>query len=132
MKFTNIFDMNAESSTDQNEASSSEATLNDDDEQDNVQHDIEVLLPESKEMMCDWTCAKIKIDEINSDSLESDEKIEEMSANGSSSSIESMDSFYKPEADQNEHEQQTFCEHVTSALRRESREFPTIGNGNDE
>lgn len=132
MKFTKIFDMNAESSTEPNEARSSEAPLNDDDEQDIIQHDIEVLLPESKEMMSDWTCAEIKIDEINSDSLENDEKREEMSPNGSSSSMESMDSFYKPEADQNEHDQQSMCEHVTSALRRESREFPTFGNGNDE
>lgn len=85
--------------------------LDDEDGQDIIQHDIEVLLPESRELLSDWTCETIKVDEITSDALEENQ---ELSPTGSSSSIESMD-FYKPEADQSE---QIPSEH---ALRRESR-----------
>lgn len=113
MKFTKIFDYtDSESATvperdfNQNlQCDDSEASPNDDDEQSIVQHDLEVILPESKEIMGDWTCAEIKVDEINSDPLETDSKKPELSPTSSSNSIESMDSFYKPEADQSEHEQ---------------------------
>lgn len=129
MKFTNIFDMTGESSTSQNhEADDTETMLNDDDQQDNIQHDIEVLLPESKEIMSDWTCAEIKIDEINSDPMENDDMRQDLSPTGSSSSIESMDSFYKPEADQSD---QMLSEHVTNALRRDIRDYTTIASDNE-
>lgn len=129
MKFTNIFDMTGESSTSQNhEADDTETMLNDDDQQDNIQHDIEVLLPESKEIMSDWTCAEIKIDEINSDPMEDDDMRQDLSPTGSSSSIESMDSFYKPEADQSD---QMLSEHVTNALRRDIRDYTTIASDNE-
>lgn len=129
MKFTNIFDMTGESSTSQNhEADDTETMLNDDDQQDIIQHDIEVLLPESKDIMSDWTCAEIKIDEINSDPMENDDMRQDLSPTGSSSSIESMDSFYKPEADQSD---QMLSEHVTNALRRDIRDFTTIARDNE-
>lgn len=129
MKFTNIFDMTGESSTSQNhEADDTETVLNDDDQQDNIQYDIEVLLPESKEIMSDWTCAEIKIDEINSDPMENDDMRQDLSPTGSSSSIESMDSFYKPEADQSD---QMLSDHVTNALRRDIRDYTTIASDNE-
>lgn len=129
MKFTNIFDMTGESSTSQNhEADDTETMLNDDDQQDIIQHDIEVLLPESRDIMSDWTCAEIKIDEINSDPMENDDMRQDLSPTGSSSSIESMDSFYKPEADQSD---QMLSEHVTNALRRDIRDFTTIARDNE-
>lgn len=95
----------------------------DDDEQNIIQHDIGVLMPESKEIMSDWTCSEIKVDEITSDALDNEEKRhQDLSPAGSTSSIESMD-FYKPEADQSEHEQ-TLSEHVANALRRETKDYP--------
>lgn len=132
MKFTKIVDVTDvvssnnspmpqfHSDTDGNQMFSYEdvdPTHNEDDEQDLIQHDIEVLLPESKEIMADWTCAEIKVDEITSDELDHDHKRAEMSPTGSTSSIESMDSFYKPEADQSEP-----FEHGVSA-RREARDY---------
>lgn len=91
-----------------------ESEMTQDEHEQNFQHDIEVLLPESIEIMGDWTCAEIKVNEINSD--ERDGRRDSLSPAGSSSSIESMDSFYKPEADQSEHDQNL------SELRREARE----------
>lgn len=128
MKFTKIFDFTDNDSTTGPERDcnlqrdESEGSLNEDDEQSIVQHDLEVILPESKEIMGDWTCAEIKVDEINSDPLENENKRHDLSPTGSSASIESMDSFYKPEADQSEHEQ-NLSEHVTNALRREARDY---------
>lgn len=130
MKFTKIFDFtDGDSSTAPERVFShnlqcddSESSLNDENEQSMVQHDLEVILPESKEIMGDWTCAEFKVDEINSDPLETENKRPDLSPTSSSSSIESMDSFYKPEADQSEHEQ-NLSEHVSNALRREVRDF---------
>lgn len=122
MKFTKIFDMNDESSMAQNQTENNanqqpeDNEMSVDDQEQNFQHDIEVLLPESMEIMGDWTCAEIKVDEINSYEMENNEKRENLSPTGSSCSIESMDSFYKPEADQSEHEQNL------SELRRDTRE----------
>jgi hypothetical protein len=80
-------------------------------------------------MMSDWTCAEIKVDEISSNDLE-DEK-NQISPSGSTSSIESMDSFYKPEADQSEHEQ-LLSEHVVNALRRDMKDYSTIARDVEE
>lgn len=67
-----------------------------------IQHDLNLLLPESKEIMTDWTCAEIKIDEINSENLDNIPNCQL----DRSSSVESLESFYnKPEADQSEAEQ---------------------------
>lgn len=73
----------------------------------------------------DWLCAEIKVDEIISDDVD-----KELTSTQSSSSIESMDSFYKPEADQSEHEQ-NLLEHVTNAFRREGRDY-NIASVSDE
>lgn len=112
MKFTKIFDMTdtesissqAEHDTNHKlEYDDSDMVMGEDGERNMFQHDLDVLLPESKEIMSDWTCAEIKVNEINSDETEENER-QEMSPTVSSSSIESMDSFYKPEADQKEHD----------------------------
>jgi hypothetical protein len=133
MKFTKIFDMtDSESITSQTEHDAnqkleyddSEMLMGEEDERNIFQHDLEVLLPESKEIMSDWTCAEIKVDEINSDETGENKRLE-ISPTGSSSSIESMDSFYKPEADQKEHDQ-LLSDHVVSALRRDTKEYSTI------
>lgn len=115
MKFTKIFDVTEDSPAVQCQSErennqvlqcdESEIEMTDEDEQNIIQHDLEVLLPESKEIMGDWTCSVIKVDEINSNETDSKEKRQDLSPTSSSSSIESMDSFYKPEADQSEHEQ---------------------------
>lgn len=116
MKFTKIFDVtDSETSMVQSQTEretnqmvqyeESNMTTNEEDEQNQLQHDLDVLLPESREIMGDWTCAEIKVDEINSGALEEEDKRQDLSPTGSTSSIESMDSFYKPEADQSEHEQ---------------------------
>lgn len=115
MKFNKIFDVTDSDSqaTSTHDVYHNSEMMTDEEEQDLIQHDVEVLLPESKEMMGDWTCSEIKVDEINSDALDDDDMRLDLSPAGSSSSIESMDSFYKPEADQSEHEQ------MLSDLRRD-------------
>lgn len=138
MKFTKILDMtDSESVMSQTEHDAnqkleyddSEMMMDEEMERNLFQHDLEVLLPESKEIMSDWTCSEIRVDEINSDELDS--KRQEMSPTGSSSSIESMDSFYKPEADQKEHDQ-LLSDHVVTALRRDTKEYATITRDIDE
>lgn len=114
MKFTKIFDLSDESPMPQNQQEDYDTPMHDDDQQDIIQHDLEVLHPESKEMMGDWTCAEIKVDEINSN----EDDRPDMSPTDSTSS---MDSFYKPEADQSEHEQ-SLSEHVTNAFRRDTKD----------
>jgi hypothetical protein len=129
MKFTKIFDVTdsdspmvqSQTEYEANKNANSENVMNEDDQQDLIQHDLEVLLPESKEMMADWTCAEIKVDEINSDDRERDEQRQDLSPTGSSSSIESMDSFYKPEADQKDHE--LAPDNAQSVHRRDAREY---------
>lgn len=121
MKFTKIFDVTDSESTmiqnkleqEANQYEESETLMGEEEEQELIQHDLGVLHPESREIMSEWTCAEIKVDEISSDACENDESRQELSPTGSSSSIESMDSFYKPEADQKEHEQ-LLSEHVHS------------------
>lgn len=140
MKFTKIFDVTdnesllnqsqTEDDVDQMHQYEDSEMLHSDDEQ-HMEHDLDVLLPESRDIMADWTCAEIKIDEINSDALEANTMRKDLSPTGSSSSIESMDSFYKPEADQNEHEQ-LMSEHVQTALRRDVKDYATITRDIDE
>jgi hypothetical protein len=132
MKFTKIVDMTdtesiisqADQDAIQKLEYDDEMLLDSDEERNMFQHDVEVLLPESKEIMKDWTCAEIKVDEINSNEMDGD--CNPMSPTGSSSSIESMDSFYKPEADQKEHDEELLSEHVVTALRRDAKEYATI------
>jgi hypothetical protein len=132
MKFTKIVDMTdtesiisqADQDAIQKLEYDDEMMLDSEEGRNLFQHDLEVLLPESKEIMKEWTCAEIKVDEINTSDLNSDRNV--MSPTGSSSSIESMDSFYKPEADQKEHDEELLSEHVVSALRRDTKEYATI------
>lgn len=138
MKFTKIFDVTDSESSIQSQTEretnqmlqydDSDMMMNEEDEQNQIQHDLDVLLPESREIMGDWTCAEIKVDEINSGALEEEDQRQELSPTGSSSSIESMDSFYKPEADQSEHEQ-LLSDHVQNALRRDTKDYATITRG---
>jgi hypothetical protein len=104
--------------------------MDEDDEKNIFQHDLEVILPESKEIMSDWTFSVIRVNEINSNEMD-EEMRQEMSQTGSSSSIESMDSFYKPEADQKDHEQ-LLSDNVVTALRRDTKEYATITRDIDE
>ena len=94
--------------------------LDAEEERNIFQNTLEVLLPESKEIMGEWTCSEIKVDEINSNDLNGENRVD-MSPTGSTSSIESMDSFYKPEADQKEHE---LLSHDI-ATRRDAKEHST-------
>lgn len=139
MKFSKILDMtDTESITSQTEHDAnqklefddSEMLMDEETEKDIFQHDVEVLLPESKEMMGDWTCSGIRVDEINSDELDDESRLE-TSPSGSSTSIESMDSFYKPEADQKEHDQ-LLSDNVVAALHRDTKDFATISHSIDE
>lgn len=140
MKFTKILDMtDTESIISQTEHDAnqkleyddSEMMMDEEMERNMFQHDLEALLPESKEIMSDWTCSEIRVDEINTDELDSDTRRQEMSPTGSNSSIESMDSFYKPEADQKEHDQ-LLSDHVVTALRRDAKEYATFTRDIDE
>lgn len=101
----------------------SEMLMGEEDEETIVQHELKVLVPESKEILKDWRCSGIVVNEISSDDREDNRQ--EMSPTGSSSSIESMDSFYKPEADQKEHEQ-LLSDQVVTALQRDTKEYATI------
>jgi hypothetical protein len=138
MKFTKIFDVtDTDSVTSPTEIEANkqlqydDEMLEDDDESVNIQHDLEVLLPESKEMMSDWTCAEIKVDEIKSDEVENDERRNDLSPTGSNSSNESLDSFYKPEADQSDHDQ-ILSDHVVHALRRDAKDYAKIARDVEE
>lgn len=141
MKFTKIVDMNADSvgssvvqsetERDANEMLQYDDMMHDEDEQDNIQYDLEMLLPESREILNEWTCAEIKVDEISSDPSANVERRQDISPTGSTSSIESMDSFYKPEADQSEHEQ-LLSEQVVRALQRDTKDYTKIAAKVDE
>lgn len=134
MTFTKILDMTdtesiarqTEHDTNQKlEFDDSEMLMGEEDERTIFQHDLEVLVPESVKIMSDWKCSGIIVNEINSDEKDEETMRQEMSPTGSSSSIESMDSFYKPEADQSEHEQ-LLSDQVVTALRRDAKEYATI------
>jgi len=112
----------------------SDDDMNDEDidfetEQKQIQHDLALLHPETRQFMGDWKCAEIKVDEITSDALADDDR-SEMSPAGSTSS---MDSFYKPEADQtSEHDAQLLSDDVVTALQRDSKDYATITRGVEE
>lgn len=150
MKFAKIFDMTDDEDEDHEEPDDNEANDNlqyddalmmeDPSEQGVIKHDLEALIPESKDIMSDWKCSMIRVAGINSDEQEKEEEEGEekdeatkmeASAIGSSSSMESMDSFYKPEADQSEHEQ-ILSQNVVSALNRDTRDYATIARDIDE
>lgn len=135
MKFTNIFDVTDDESQADNDNShmihyDSESAFQGDMDQQSV-HDLEAIISESVEIMPDWRCAAIKVDEINSNEVLTESQREDLSPTGSSTSIESMDSFYKPEADQKEHDQ-TLSEHVHAALLDNVKDYATVTRDIDD
>lgn len=124
MKFNKIFDMTdsdaasmAHSETENNQMLQYDEIFHHDDSDNHIHNQ---LIPESREMMSDWTCAEIKIDEIKSENLDT-----MISSGDRSSSVESMDSFYKPEADQSEHEQ-ILSETVMDVLKKDVKNYSII------
>lgn len=142
MKFTKIFDVTDSDSPlvqsqmerDNNQQlmfDDTDMTMHDDDENDSemIQHELNILYPETRELS-DWKCAEIKVDEIVSNAFDDDDDLNgELSPAGSTSS---MDSFYKPEADQTSEHEQLICDDVVSALQRDHRDFATITRGVDD
>lgn len=94
----------------------------DDDNNDVLEHDLAIIHPESADILDDWKCAEIKVDEIVSDPNESNYDL-------SLDSDSSMDSFFKPEADQNI---QLLSDDAISAMRRQNNEYITITRVDDE
>jgi hypothetical protein len=98
---------------------------------DQLEHDLAILHPETADMFEDWKCAEIKVDEIVSDPLVEDERRHDLSPVDSNVSIESMDSFFKPEADQNGSEQ-FISNDVVEAMRRNNRDYITLTRAVEE
>lgn len=92
--------------------------------QEHLEHDLAIIHPESAGMMDDWKCAEIKVDEIVSDPNE--QRQYDLSHGESDSSI---DSFFKPEADQNV---QLISDDALAAIRRNNHDFTTITRVHDE
>lgn len=104
---------------------SSEYDYNDDDEEDGVfdsqeqlEYDLAMIHPESAELLDDWKFAEIKVDEIVSDPNAL--RHHNLSSVDSDSSI---DSFFKPEADQNV---QLLSDDALTAMRRNNLDYITI------
>lgn len=109
------------SETETNQMLQYDELFNHDDNESLIQQDVALLLPETKEIMSDWTCAEIKIDEINSENV--------ITSDDRTSSVESMDSFYKPEADQSEHEQQNLMsENVIDVLNKDTKNYTILAS----
>jgi hypothetical protein len=85
--------------------------------QEHLERDLAIIHPESAGMMDDWKCAEIKVDEIVSD--QSEQRQYDLSHGDSDSSI---DSFFKPEADQNV---QLISDDALAAIRH-NYDFTTI------
>lgn len=98
---------------------------NDYGDDDVLEHDLAIIHPETAEMLDDWKCAEIKVDEIVSDP-NADEPRYDLSATDSDSS---MDSFFKPEADQNI---QLLSDDAIKAMRRHNNDYTTITHVDDE
>lgn len=99
----------------------------DDDNDALLEHDLAIIHPESAQIMDDWKCAEIKVDEISSDPrAEEDEPHYDLSPEDSDSS---MDSFFKPEADQNI---QLLSDDAIAAMRRQNNDYTTITRVDDE
>lgn len=99
---------------------------------DNLEHDLAIIHPESAELLDDWKCAEIKVDEIVSDPMENEERRFDLSPADSNTSMESMDSFFKPEADQNgNNNEQILSDNVGVAMRRNNRDILTLTQADD-
>lgn len=92
---------------------------------DSLDYDLAIIHPESVELLDDWKCAEIKVDEIVSDPLENEQRRLDLSPVDSNASMESMDSFFKPEADQNgsSSNEQILSDDVVEAMRRNNRDI---------
>lgn len=90
------------------------------DYQEHLEHDLAIIHPESAEILDDWKCAEIKVDEIVSDPHEVELRHHDLSPIDSDSSI---DSFFKPEADQNV---QLLSDDALTAMRRNNLDYITI------
>ena len=100
---------------------------------DNLEHDLAIIHPESVELLDDWKCAEIKVDEIVSDPMENEERRLDLSPADSNASMESMDSFFKPEADQNgNNTEQILSDDVAVAMRRNNRDILTLTQAADD
>lgn len=96
---------------------------------DNIEHDLAIIHPESVELLDDWKCAEIKVDEIVSDPME---RRLDLSPADSNASMESIDSFFKPEADQNgNHTEQILSDDVGVAMRRNNHDILTLTQSDD-
>lgn len=95
---------------------------------DNLEHDLAIIHPETVELLDDWKCAEIKVDEIVSDPMENEERRLDLSPVESNASMESMDSFFKPEADQNGNNsnEQILSDDVVMAMRRNNFNILTL------
>ena len=91
-----------------------------------LEHDLAIIYPETVELMDDWKCAELKVDEIVSDPNVVEEFRYELSLVGSDSSL---DSFFKPEADQNI---QLLSEEAVSAMRHQNNDYATITRVDEE
>ncbi|CAH1720001.1 unnamed protein product [Chironomus riparius] len=100
---------------------------------DNLEHELAIIHPESVELLDDWKCAEIKVDEIVSDAMENEEKRLDLSSADSNASMESMDSFFKPEADQNgNNTEQILSDDIAFAMRRNNRDILTLTQAADD
>lgn len=104
--------------------SNSEDEYNDEegelDFQEQLEYDLAMIHPESAEILDDWKCAEIKVDEIVSDPNAVELRHHNLSPADSDSSI---DSFFKPEADQNV---QLLSDDALTAMRRNNLDYITI------
>lgn len=97
---------------------------NDDDDDDDggaLEHDLAIIHPETAEILDDWKCAEIKVDEI----LSAEPRYDLSPADSDSS----MDSFFKPEADQNI---QLLSDDAILAMRRHNSDYTTITRVDDD
>lgn len=92
---------------------------------DSLEHDLAIIHPESVELLDDWKCAEIKVDEIVSDLQQSENIRLDLSPVDSNAS---MDSFFKPEADQNSSgsNEQILSDNVVMAMTRNNRDVLTF------
>lgn len=97
-----------------------------DDDDGVLEHDMAIIHPETKDILDDWKCAEIKVDEILSDPNIDEPRYHDLSAADSDSS---MDSFFKPEADQNI---QLLSDDAIQAMRRHNTDYTTIARADDD
>lgn len=125
-------DINEMLQYDESDMHQNEDDYPDEDSLGHLELDMAIIHPESAELLDDWKCAEIKVDEIVSDPLENEERRLDLSPADSNVSIESMDSFFKPEADQNGNQDQFLSDDVVAAMRRNNLDYITLTRGLEE